>query len=62
MTDLWYSGDRNDVIDYLDNHGWATSATSPTDLLAAHGLPEQIDGDEDKAALSGFCYVAATRV
>ena len=27
MTDLWYAGDRNDVVDYLDGRGWTTSAT-----------------------------------
>src|SRR6202012_4347826 len=27
MTDLWYPGDRNDVIEYLSTHGWATAAT-----------------------------------
>ena len=28
MTDLWYAGDRHDVVDYLSTHGWATAATS----------------------------------
>jgi methyltransferase (TIGR00027 family) len=61
MTDLWYEGDRNDVIDYLNGHGWAGSTTSPADLLAAHGLSAQVDDDEAEAALSGFSYVTAIR-
>ena len=28
MTDLWYGGDRNDVVDYLGSHGWNVSAIS----------------------------------
>ncbi len=38
MTDLWYAGDRNDVVDYLDRHGWNVAATSAAELAAAHGL------------------------
>ena len=45
MTDLWYAGDRNDVVDYLDSHGWATSATSVAELAAAYGLSLPADSD-----------------
>ena len=38
MTDLWYAGDRNDVVEYLNAHGWTTIATTVTELSAAHGL------------------------
>ncbi len=48
MTDLWYAGDRNDVVDYLDTHGWATTATSVPELFAAYGLSLPADtGDGD---------------
>jgi methyltransferase (TIGR00027 family) len=61
MTDLWYGGDRNDVIDYLNSHGWQVSATSAADLFAAHGLSVPTDDDQEAAMFSGLGYVAATR-
>src|SRR6201993_81736 len=27
MTDLWYPGDRNDVVEYLNAHGWTTTTS-----------------------------------
>jgi methyltransferase (TIGR00027 family) len=47
MTDLWYDGDRNDVVDYLGSHGWEVVATSAADLFADHGLSVQTDDDQD---------------
>jgi methyltransferase (TIGR00027 family) len=38
MTDLWYVGDRNDVVEYLSTRGWATAAISVPELAAAYGL------------------------
>lgn len=61
MTDLWYGGDRNDVVDYLGSHGWNTSAISVADLFAAHGLSIQTDNDEEAAMSAGLGYVTATR-
>jgi methyltransferase (TIGR00027 family) len=61
MTDLWYGGDRSDVADYLDRHGWQVSATSAVDLFAAHGLSVQTDNDQEAAMFSGLGYVDATR-
>jgi methyltransferase (TIGR00027 family) len=61
MTDLWYAGERSDVIDYLDSHGWEVSAASAADLLAAHGLSVQVDNDEEAAMFNSLDYVAATR-
>jgi methyltransferase (TIGR00027 family) len=60
MTDLWYGGDRNDVVDYLDSHGWNVAATSVADLFAAHGLSVQTDNDEEAAMFAGLGYVTAT--
>ncbi|MCV7444734.1 class I SAM-dependent methyltransferase [Mycobacterium paraense] len=61
MTDLWYTGERNDVIEYLNGHGWATSARSVASLLAAQGLSLPPDADEDTETLSGLHYVTAKR-
>ncbi len=60
LADLWYGGDRNDVVDYLGSHGWDVSATSVADLCAAHGLSVQTDNDEEAAMFSGLGYVSAT--
>jgi O-methyltransferase involved in polyketide biosynthesis len=60
MTDLWYGGDRNDVVDYLGSHGWNVSAISVSDLFAAQGLSAQTDNDEEDAMFSGLGYVTAT--
>jgi len=61
MTDLWYGGDRNDVVDYLGSHGWNVSAISVADLFAAQGLSVQTDNDEEAAMFVGLGYVTATR-
>ena len=61
MTDLWYGGDRNDVIDYLGGHGWNVSAISVADLFAAHGLSSQASNVDEAAMASGLGYVTATR-
>jgi methyltransferase (TIGR00027 family) len=61
MTDLWYDGDRNEVVDYLGSHGWAVSATSAADLFAVHGLSTPTDDDQEAAMFAGLGYVAATR-
>lgn len=60
MTDLWYDGDRTDVIDYLHSHGWEVTASNAADLFAAHGLPVHTDNDQEKP-FYGLSYVAATR-
>ncbi|HME75056.1 MAG TPA: SAM-dependent methyltransferase, partial [Mycobacterium sp.] len=62
MTDLWYGGDRNDVVDYLDGHGWNVSAISVADLFAAQGLSVPTSNDEEAAIASGLGYVTARRI
>jgi methyltransferase (TIGR00027 family) len=64
MTDLWYAGDRNDVVDYLSAHGWATSASSIPELLAAQGvsLPAHAGGDAKPETISELQYVTAKRI
>jgi methyltransferase (TIGR00027 family) len=39
IDDLWYPGERHDVADYLDQHGWKTVRTRSSQLLADNGLP-----------------------
>jgi methyltransferase (TIGR00027 family) len=61
MTDLWYAGDRNDVVEYLDTHGWATTATSVPELAGAYGLSLPADAGDRTATLASLHYVTATR-
>jgi methyltransferase (TIGR00027 family) len=61
MTDLWYPGDRSDVVDYLNTHGWEATATRVADLFAAHGLSLQTDDDDEAEMSATLCYVTATR-
>jgi len=61
MTDLWYEGERNDVIDYLDTHGWTTAASAVPELLAVHGLPLPVDADEEAETPTELQYVTARR-
>ena len=61
MTDLWYGGDRHDVVDYLDRHGWNVAAISAAELAAAHGFSVQTRDDDEAANFAGLGYVTATR-
>jgi O-methyltransferase involved in polyketide biosynthesis len=61
MTDLWYSGDRHDVAQYLNGHGWETSETKMADLFTANGFSAQASADDDAPDLNSFTYVTATR-
>lgn len=61
MTDLWYGGDRNDIVEYLAGHGWDVTLTRVADLFAAHGISVQTNDEVEAAAFSGLGYVSATR-
>ena len=61
MTDLWYPGDRTEVLEYLGARGWQTAATRTAELLAAHGLSLQTDDEEEAAMLASRAYVTAIR-
>ena len=61
MTDLWYAGDRNDVVDYLDARGWATSAINVAEPFAAQGLSLPVNSDGEDEARTGLHYVIARR-
>ena len=60
MTDLWYGGERHDVVDYLNAHGWAATSTSVAELAAAQGLSVQ-QQDSPEATFAALGYVTATR-
>jgi methyltransferase (TIGR00027 family) len=62
MTDLWYPGDRNDVVEYLSTHGWETTTTLAAELLAAQGFSVQANDQEEATMLNLLAYVAAIRV
>jgi O-methyltransferase involved in polyketide biosynthesis len=62
MTDLWYAGDRHDVVEYLGSHGWEVSAISAAELVASHGLSVATPGDDEAKNFAGISYVSATRL
>ncbi|MCV7227419.1 class I SAM-dependent methyltransferase [Mycolicibacterium komossense] len=45
FSELVYLGDRADVTDYMEGHGWTTSAITARDLMIKHGLAVPEDGD-----------------
>src|ERR1700749_533472 len=47
MTDLWYGGDRNDVVDYLGGHGWNVSAGRAAGFVASPGLSVTTPGENE---------------
>jgi methyltransferase (TIGR00027 family) len=60
MTDLWYAGERHDVVDYLNAHGWAATSTNVAELVAAQGLSVPAH-DDPEATFAALGYVTATR-
>jgi methyltransferase (TIGR00027 family) len=62
MTDLWYDGERSDVIDYLNSHGWQASAVSAADLMTALGFSLPADEGEEPTPFSLLGYVTANRM
>ena len=62
MDDLWYfDGDRNDVAEYLDSHGWHTTTSLMADLYTAYGLVVQTADGKETDAFRSFSYVTSTR-
>lgn len=62
MTDLWYPGERPDVIDYLNSHGWQATAVSATELFAQHGFSLPAEDADEPTRFSSLGYVTATRI
>jgi methyltransferase (TIGR00027 family) len=61
MTDLWYFGERNDVVEYLSARGWATQVIPMSELYAASGVSLDVDDEKDAQAYASFGYITATR-
>jgi methyltransferase (TIGR00027 family) len=57
-ADLFYRGERNVVVDYLNNHNWEVSAHSARVLYARNGF--EFPEDEVTATFGDMSYVAAT--
>ncbi|BCP07096.1 class I SAM-dependent methyltransferase [Mycobacterium paraintracellulare] len=57
-ADLFYRGERNVVVDYLNGHGWQVSAHSARELYARNGF--EFPEDEMAATFGELSYVAAT--
>lgn len=61
MTDLWYGGDRHDVVEYLKRHGRNASSTGAAELVASHGISVPATGNDEAKNFAGISYVSATR-
>lgn len=61
LSELWYQGDRNSVVDYLTGHGWLTTARPRTDVWADYGRPFPDATSEAGAALRNSLAVTATK-
>jgi O-methyltransferase involved in polyketide biosynthesis len=61
MTDLWYGGERNDVVGYLSAHGWTSTATTLAELWTAAGLSMPTHGEDEAAMFSNVAYAISTR-
>jgi methyltransferase (TIGR00027 family) len=59
LTDLFYAGDRNPVVEYLTNHGWQVHARTRPEVFAGYGR-EFPDG-ETLAPMRNSLSVIATR-
>jgi methyltransferase (TIGR00027 family) len=57
-ADLFYRGERNVVVDYLNTHNWEVSAHSARELYARNGF--EFPEDEVTATFGDMSYVAAT--
>ncbi|MCA2321252.1 class I SAM-dependent methyltransferase [Mycobacterium intracellulare] len=57
-ADLFYRGERNVVVGYLNGHGWQVSAHAARELYARNGF--EFPEDEMAATFGELSYVAAT--
>jgi methyltransferase (TIGR00027 family) len=60
-ADLWYLGERNDVADYLNAHGWEAAGISAVELFGANGVAVEPHDENEATMLSAVAYVSATR-
>ncbi|MEE3751014.1 class I SAM-dependent methyltransferase [Mycobacterium intracellulare] len=57
-ADLFYRGERNVVVDYLNGHGWQVSVHPARELYVRNGF--EYPEDEMAATFGDLSYVAAT--
>lgn len=60
FSELSFTGDRNDVGEYLGALGWTSVATPMSDLLAANGFPATPPADGDEPTMSSVVYFTST--
>ncbi|MBS4729012.1 class I SAM-dependent methyltransferase [Mycobacterium sp. SM1] len=60
LDDLWFSGERNDVVSYLQGHHWSTVRISQAQLLADNGLPVPQTKDGEAYSTDNY-YCTALR-
>lgn len=60
FSELTFSGERNDVAEYLDERGWRTEGIAMSALLAEKGYPAmpQVDGE---ASMAEVLYTTSIR-
>jgi O-methyltransferase involved in polyketide biosynthesis len=59
LADLFYPGERNPVVDYLNDHGWQVNARNRPEMFAQYG--RLFPDDEGLAPMRGSLAVTATR-
>jgi methyltransferase (TIGR00027 family) len=59
LTQLFYQGERNPVVDYLTGHGWTVTARTRPEVFADYG--REFPNTEDLAPLRNSLAVIATR-
>lgn len=59
LTQLFYRGERNPVVDYLAGQGWQVSASTRAEVFAGYG--REFPDTDDVAPLSTSLAVIATR-
>jgi methyltransferase (TIGR00027 family) len=58
FTELAFEGERNDVSQYLDAHGWQSVGTQMTELLVSNGFPA-IPRPDDQTTMADVVYVTS---
>jgi methyltransferase (TIGR00027 family) len=56
FAELGFEGERNDVSEYLDAHGWRSIATPMRELLATNGFAAIPESDDDQPTMNGVTY------
>jgi methyltransferase (TIGR00027 family) len=60
FSELGFEGERHDVGDYLDGHGWTSVGTPMGELLAANGFEGIPSSGDDQPTMNGVIYYTST--